>query len=149
MQHREFTAYGGDVVGTVAAELAARVEAALRAGIAPERLVVDPGLGFSKTAEQNWELVAHVDRFEQLGHPVLVGASRKTFLGHLLASPADGGGSRLRPVGEREHAHAALVVHLAERGVWCLRVHDVRATRDALAVVAALREAGKLKAGAR
>jgi dihydropteroate synthase len=124
----------------VADELAARVEAALAAGIAPDRLILDPGLGFAKTAGQNWELIAALDRFEAMGHPVLVGASRKTFLGHLLA---DGHGSP-RPVGERENDHVALVALLARRGVWCVRVHDVAATRDALAVTDALRAAEDL-----
>jgi len=131
---QQFTDYGGDVVGAVAAELGARVEAALAAGIAPDRLILDPGLGFAKTAEQNWRLVAALDRFEAMGHPVLVGASRKAFLGRLLA---DEDGSP-RPVGEREHAHVALVALLARRGVWGVRVHDVGATRDALAVTEAL-----------
>ena len=138
MQQKEFTDYGGDVVATVADELSARIDAALTAGIAPERLVIDPGLGFSKTAAQNWELIAGLDRFEAFGYPVLVGASRKTFLGRLLAD-ADG---HLRPVDEREYAHAVLAVHLGERGVWGLRVHDVRATRDALAAADMLREVG-------
>ena len=94
-------------------------------------LVVDPGLGFAKTADQNWELLRGLDAFDELGLPVLVGASRKAFLGRLLPG-ADG---EPRPVPEREHAHVALVALLAARGVWGLRVHDVRATRDALAVV--------------
>jgi dihydropteroate synthase len=127
------TAYDGPggVVGAVRDELAQRVDAARAAGIRDDRLVVDPGLGFAKTAEHNWELLRHLDVIEELGLPVLVGASRKAFLGRLLA----GEDGELRPVGEREAAHPAVVALLAARGLWGLRVHDVRATRDALAVV--------------
>jgi len=128
---QQFTEYADGVVETVRAELAGRVDAALAAGIQAERLILDPGLGFSKTADQNWHLLRGLDRIADLGHPVLVGASRKAFLGALLADP-DG---RPRPVAERESAHAAVTVHLAQARVWCTRVHDVRATRDALAVV--------------
>lgn len=117
------------VVGDVLDELGQRRDAALAAGIRPDRLVLDPGLGFAKTADHNWALVAHLDRFDELGQPILVGASRKTFLGHLLA---DGAG--LRAVDQREHAHVALLTLLAERRVWGLRVHDVRACCDALRV---------------
>lgn len=128
---QQFTEYADGVVETVHDELGARLEAALAAGIAAERIVVDPGLGFSKTADQNWELLRGLDRIADLGHPILVGASRKAFLGALLAD-ADG---RPRPVAERESANAAITVFLAQAGVWGTRVHDVRATRDALAVV--------------
>lgn len=124
----------GGVVAAVRDELAARVDAARAAGIAEDRLVLDPGLGFAKTADHNWELLARLDELAP-GFPVLVGASRKAFLGHLLAD-ADG---VPRPVGERESAHTALVALLAERGAWGVRVHDVRAAADALAVVRRLR----------
>lgn len=129
-----FTTYDAGVVAGVRDELAARVEAMLAAGIAAERIVLDPGLGFAKTGAQNWELLADLAPLQDLGHPLLVGASRKGFLGTLLAGP-DG---TPRPVDEREHAHTALVVHLARLGVWGVRVHDVRATRDALAALAAI-----------
>ena len=119
----------GGVVGDVLEELGQRRDAALAAGIRPDRLVLDPGLGFAKTADHNWALVAHLDRFEELGQPILVGASRKTFLGRLLADDAG-----LRAVDQREHAHVALLTLLAERRVWGLRVHDVRACCDALKV---------------
>ena len=122
----------GGVVAAVRAELAQRVEAARAAGV--EKLVIDPGLGFAKTADQNWELLGGLDGpggLAELGLPILVGASRKAFLGRLLASET----GEPRPVGEREHAHIALVSLLAARGLWGIRVHDVRATRDALAVV--------------
>jgi len=126
----------GGVVAAVRAELGARVEAILAAGVAADRVVLDPGLGFAKGAAHNWALVRHLDEIAALGHPLLVGASRKSFLGRLLASP-DG---VERPVDEREHATTALTVVLAQAGVWGLRVHDVRSCRDALKVLDALEE---------
>ena len=122
----------GGVVAAVRAELGRRVEAMLAAGIDPDRIVIDPGLGFAKEAAHNWDLLRDLDQILSLGHPVLVGASRKAFLGSLLTGP-DGAG---RPVDGREQAGVALTVLLAGRGVWGLRVHDVRAHRDALRVVA-------------
>jgi dihydropteroate synthase len=137
---RDFTDYSPDgVVETVRRELAQRLDAAEAAGIPRERVVLDPGLGFAKEPHHNWELLVALDALRTLGCPVLVGASRKSFLGSLLA--VDG---VPRPVDQREHAHAALVALLAGRGVDCLRVHDVRATLDALAVarVMGVREPG-------
>lgn len=131
---RDFTDYSPDgVVEAVRRELGERLAAIEAAGVATDRVVLDPGLGFAKRPEHNWELLAALDAVEGLGRPVLVGASRKSFLGSLLADDAGP-----RPVDGREHAHAALVALLAARGVACLRVHDVRATRDALAVAAAM-----------
>ena len=133
---RDFSDYSPDgVVATVRRELAERLDAAEAAGVSRERILLDPGLGFAKRPEHNWELLAALDVLEELGCPLLVGASRKSFLGSLLAE-----GGTPRPVDQREHAHAALVALLALRGVDYLRVHDVRATRDALAVVAAMEE---------
>ncbi len=135
---RNFADYSPDgVVATVRRELAERLDSAVAAGVALERIVVDPGLGFAKQPHHNWELLAGLDVLRGLGRPLLVGASRKSFLGSLLAE--DGAP---RPVDGREHAHAALVALLAGRGVDVLRVHDVRATRDALAVVRALGPGG-------
>jgi dihydropteroate synthase len=130
---RDFAVYDqpGGVVAAVRDELSARVEAMLAAGITPDRVVLDPGLGFAKRPEHNWQLLRDLDPLIALGYPLLVGASRKSFLGRLLA---DAGGTP-RPVGEREHANTALTVHLAQLGVWGLRVHDVRAAHDALRVV--------------
>jgi dihydropteroate synthase len=128
---QDFTAYDGPVADVVATELRSRVDALRAAGIPDERIVLDPGLGFAKTGDQNWQLLAHLEAIQDLGFPVLVGASRKRFLGQLLADP-DGS---LRPVGEREHAHAAIVARLALEGVWGVRVHDVRATRDVLTAI--------------
>jgi dihydropteroate synthase len=122
----------GGVVEAVRRELGERVEAALAAGVHPDRLVLDPGLGFAKRGEHNWQLLAHLDRIADLGHPLLVGASRKTFLGALLA---DEHGPR--PVEGRDTATTAVSVLLARAGVWGIRVHDVASTRDALLVVRA------------
>jgi len=135
----EFATYDnpGGVVRAVRDELAQRIEAALAAGVAAERLVVDPGLGFAKRAEHNWQLLSHLGSIKELGHPVLVGAGRKSFLGTLLAD-ADG---TPRPVTGREDATTALSVLLAQEGVWGIRVHDVRSTRDALRVLDALETA--------
>ncbi|NYE36836.1 dihydropteroate synthase [Nocardioides cavernae] len=133
---RDFTDYAPDgVVATVRRELGERLDAAVAAGIDRERIVLDPGLGFAKEPRHNWELLGGLDVMRELGRPLLVGASRKSFLGSLLAR--DG---RPRGVDGREHAHAALVALLARERVDYLRVHDVRATRDALAVVAAMTE---------
>ncbi len=134
----DFAVYDGPggVVEAVRAELADRVDAMLAAGIASDRIVLDPGLGFAKRARHNWELLAGLDRIADLGHPVLVGASRKSFLGELLAGP-DGAP---RAVEQREAANTALTVHLARAGVWGIRVHDVRASRDALRVWQRLEE---------
>ena len=124
-----------DVVGDVRRELLARVDAAVDAGVDPDQLVIDPGLGFAKTPEHDWPLLRHLPTFVELGLPVLIGASRKSFLGRLLAAP-DG---TPRPVGEREDATTAITTYAALCGVWGVRVHDVRPNVDAARVAAALR----------
>ncbi|WP_328369393.1 dihydropteroate synthase [Micromonospora zamorensis] len=129
---RELATYT-DVVADVRAELAQRIDAALAAGVAADRLVVDPGLGFAKTAAHNWELSARLPELLDLGYPLLFGASRKSYLGGLLAAP-DG---TPRPTAEREAATVATSVLAVAAGAWGVRVHDVRATADALAVWAA------------
>lgn len=118
-----------DVVAEVCEELLRRRDACLAAGIPGERIVLDPGLGFSKTGEHNWQVLAHLDRFTALGHRVLIGASRKRFLGTLL-------GGR-EPAG-RDAATAALSFHCATKGVWAVRTHSVADQRDAIAVAARL-----------
>ena len=128
--------YDEGAVVAVRRELAERVTAAREAGIPDERLVLDPGLGFAKTAEHNWALLAGLAEIAGLGLPLLVGASRKSFLGALLRD-AEG---TPRPVDDREAAGAAVTVLLAQQGVWGIRVHDVRASRDALKVWARLEE---------
>ncbi|BCJ53638.1 dihydropteroate synthase [Actinoplanes sp. NBRC 14428] len=119
-----------DVVAEVRDELRRRVDDAVAAGVDPGRLILDPGLGFAKRAEHNWALSAHLDQLIALGHPVLFAASRKTYLGRLLAG-ADG---EPRPVDGREAATIATSVLAVAAGAWGVRVHDVRATVDALAV---------------
>src|SRR6478672_13415211 len=127
----------GDVVTEVCAELTARVEDVVAAGVAPEQLVIDPGLGFAKRAEHNWALLAGLDRIVAIGLPVLVGASRKTFLGRLLA---DGGGEP-RAAELRDAATLATTVLAAEAGAWGVRVHDAGASVDAVRTVEAVRAA--------
>jgi dihydropteroate synthase len=122
-----------DVVSEVRAELLASVDAAVHAGVDPERLVIDPGLGFAKTAEHNWTLLHHLDALLELGFPVLVGASRKRFLGQLLAAPD---GSPRKPDG-RDIATAVITGIAAHAGAWGVRVHDVGTSLDAVAVAAA------------
>jgi dihydropteroate synthase len=122
-----------DVIGEVRAELVARVDAAVMAGVDPDRLVLDPGLGFAKTAAHNWALLRRLDVLVDLGFPVLVGASRKRFLGELLAA-ADG---TVRPADGRNGATAAVSALAAHTGAWGVRVHDVESTMDAIAVAAA------------
>jgi dihydropteroate synthase len=117
-----------DVVAEVTSELRGQLDACLAAGIAPERLIADPGLGFAKTGEHNWQLLRRLGELDVLGVPLLVGASRKRFLGTLLAAP-DG---TPRAARDRDAASAALSALLAERGVWGVRVHAVRATLDAV-----------------
>ncbi|MGY1653126.1 dihydropteroate synthase [Geodermatophilus sp. SYSU D01119] len=127
----------GDVVAEVCAELTARVDAALSAGVDPAQLVLDPGLGFAKQAAHNWALLAGLPRVVALGLPVLVGASRKTFLGRLLAGP-DGA---VRPAAGRDSATLATTVLAAEAGAWGVRVHDAAASADAVRTVAAVHRA--------
>ena len=126
-----------DVVGEVRSELSARVQAALAAGVDPDLLVLDPGLGFAKAGVHNWELLAGLDALMALGHPVLVGASRKRFLGSLLAG--DDGTPPDPPA--RDRATAAVTALVAAAGAWGVRVHDVRGSVDAVRVAAALSRA--------
>ena len=127
----------GDVVTEVCAELTARVEDVVAAGVAPQQLVLDPGLGFAKRAEHNWALLAGLDRLVALGLPVLVGASRKTFLGRLLAGPD----VDPRLPEERDAAPLATTVLAAQAGAWGVRVHDAGASVDAIRTLDAVRSA--------
>jgi dihydropteroate synthase len=126
-------AHYSDVVDDVRAELLARIDAAVAAGVAADALVIDPGLGFAKDAWHNWTLLRRLDVLVGVGLPVLVGASRKRFLGELLAGP----GGTLRDPAGREDGTAAVSVLAALAGVWGVRVHEPRPTLDALAVVGA------------
>lgn len=114
-----------DVVTEVIDVLRGRIERASAAGISRERIVVDPGIGFGKRLEHNVELIRHLDRFAELGQPVLLGVSRKAFLGALV------GGA---PVAERMPATLGASVVGLQRGARIFRVHDVRAAHDALTV---------------
>jgi dihydropteroate synthase len=120
----------GDVVSEVIAELREQLDAAENAGVSAEKLIIDPGLGFAKTAEHNWQLLQRLEEFDVLGRPMLMGVSRKTFLGRLLAA-ADGSP---RPPKECDDATTAFTAVLALREVWGVRVHSVRASRDAITV---------------
>ncbi|MEU4212106.1 dihydropteroate synthase [Streptomyces sp. NPDC026206] len=134
--------YGPDVTGEVIGELRQRVDAVIDGGIEPERLVVDPGLGFAKNAEHDLALVAGLARFHrEAGLPLLVAASRKRFLGRVLAGP----GGDPPPARERDAATAAVSALAAREGAWAVRVHEVRASADAVRVVRAV--AGAAGAG--
>jgi dihydropteroate synthase len=126
-----------DVVTEVCTELSARVDDAVAAGVDPGQLVLDPGIGFAKNGAHNWALLGRLDRLVDLGLPVLVGASRKTFLGRLLSGPD----AEPRPVEGREAATLALTVIAAEAGAWGVRVHDAAASADAVRTVAAVQAA--------
>jgi dihydropteroate synthase len=127
-----------DVVTEVITELRTQLAGADRAGVAADKVIIDPGFGFAKTGEHNWQLLERLEEFDVLGRPMLAGVSRKAFLGRLLAD-ADGSP---RPAKERDDATTALTTVLALRGVWGVRVHSVRASRDAIAVAQRLLEQG-------
>jgi dihydropteroate synthase len=120
-----------DVVAEVTEELADRLWAAVAAGVKPSRVILDPGLGFAKTAAHNWALLRGLEHLAGLGRPLLVGASRKRFLGELLGTSAGP-----RPVRERDDAGTAITALLAAAGVWGVRTHTVRPQLDAIAVAA-------------
>ena len=125
-----------DVVAEVIAELRTQLDEADRAGVAADKVIIDPGFGFAKTGEHNWQLLQRLGEFDVLSRPMLTGVSRKAFLGRLLA---DSEGSP-RPAKQRDDATTALTTVLALRGVWGVRVHSVRASRDAIAVAQRLLE---------
>jgi dihydropteroate synthase len=120
-----------DVVAEVAAFLAERVQFAEDAGIARDSICVDPGIGFGKTGEHNRSILRHLDSIAAVGPPVIVGVSRKRFLGAIIGDPD----------APRAVATAAANVEAVRRGAWMVRVHDVRETREALAVAAAVEAA--------
>ncbi|WP_232466192.1 dihydropteroate synthase [Diaminobutyricimonas sp. LJ205] len=113
----------GDVVTDVKNELQQRLAEMIVWGIDPARVIIDPGLGFSKKAEHNWQLLARYDELAALGHPILIGASRKRFLGDLG--------------GDKDNATAIISALSAEAGAWGVRVHNVESTRKALEVASA------------
>lgn len=114
----------GDVVCDVRDALSNRVDVLLAAGVAPEHIVLDPGLGFSKATEHNWQLLGRLGELQSLGYPVLIGASRKRFLGALLPDAT--------PTAERDLPTAVVSVLSAQAGAWAVRVHDVASTQIAL-----------------
>ncbi|MFJ6027244.1 dihydropteroate synthase [Pseudarthrobacter sp. NPDC092424] len=120
-----------DVAGEVAAELAGVRDKLYAAGVSPDQLIVDPGLGFAKNDAQNWELLQNLDQLAAMGHRVLVAASRKRFLGTLLTVS----GKAAAPE-ERDSATAAITAVSAARGAWAVRVHDVGPSLDAVKVAA-------------
>ncbi|SDN44931.1 dihydropteroate synthase [Streptomyces wuyuanensis] len=124
----------GDVVAEVVAELRERMDAVVAGGVAAERIIVDPGLGFAKQAGHDLALVAHLAELRSLGRPLLVAASRKRFLGHVLAGDA----ATPPPARERDAATAAVSAIAAHEGAWAVRVHEVRATADAVRVARAV-----------
>jgi len=115
-----------DVVKEVKEELEERIEDAIKAGVNPDQIIIDPGLGFAKLPEHNWELLRNIDRIALLGYPILIGASRKRFLGELTGSsnPDD-----------REAASIAVTAMVAKQGAWGVRTHSVKPHRDAIATV--------------
>ena len=126
-----------DVAGEVTTELRQRIDRLVGCGVDPEQIIVDPGVGFAKTPDHDWALLANLHRVQELGRPVLVGASRKKFLGRVLAD-AEG---TPRPADERDDASLALATLAAAAGVWCVRSHTARPTADAVRVAAAWRRA--------
>jgi dihydropteroate synthase len=127
----------GDVVADVRDELARRLDTVLAAGCRPEQVVLDPGLGFAKTAAHNWALLARLDALAALGRPLLVGASRKSFLGSVVVAP----GEAPRPPRQRDDASTAVTALAAAAGVWGVRVHAARPAADAVKVAAAVARA--------
>lgn len=130
-----------DVAHDVTTELADRMREAERVGIDPARVVLDPGIGFGKTAEQNWAVLAGLEHLVALGPRVLVGTSRKRFLTAALRDASGPDASLADPsIARRDAATAVTSVLAARAGAWGVRVHDVAATRDALTIAAAWRE---------
>ena len=115
-----------DVVKEVKEELENRVESAIASGVNPDQLIIDPGIGFSKLAEHNWELLRKLDRLALLGYPILIGASRKRFLGELTGSSN---------TEDREAASIAITAMVAKQNIWAVRTHSVKPHKDAIATV--------------
>jgi dihydropteroate synthase len=124
-----------DVVSEVRTELRSRIAELIVAGVSPHQVIIDPGLGFAKDHEHNWQLLNRLDELASLGHGILIGASRKRFLGPLLPEDA--------PVAERDLPTAVVSALAARSGAWGVRVHDVPATRIALEVVERWQQGGR------
>ena len=119
-----------DVVQEVRHELQERVDALIKIGVNPEQIILDPGIGFAKTGEHNWELLRNIDRLQLLGYPILIGVSRKRFLGDLVGAPAPD---------DRESATIAITAEMARKGVWAVRTHSVKPHLDAIKVIEELK----------
>ena len=119
----------GDVVKEVKDELEERINSAIEGGVNPEQLIIDPGIGFAKLAEHNWELLRNIDRLALLGYPILIGASRKRFLGELIGA---------HNPDQREAASIAITAAMAKQGIWGVRTHSVKPHRDVIATISAL-----------
>ncbi|MGB2950647.1 MAG: dihydropteroate synthase [Rhodococcus sp. (in: high G+C Gram-positive bacteria)] len=135
--HTGAVAHYDDVVEDVRRELLEQVDRAVAAGVDPSDIVLDPGLGFAKSAQHNWTLLRALPVFVELGMPILIGASRKRFLGSLLAD-----GETVRPPDGRETATAVVSALAIAGGAWGVRVHDARSTLDAVAVASAWARGG-------
>ena len=120
-----------DVVKEVKDELDERVTELLKAGVQAEQIILDPGIGFAKEPEHNWEILKNIERFQLLGYPLLIGASRKRFLGELVNA---------KETDDREAASIALTAELARLNIWGVRTHSVKPHRDAIAVIDRLRK---------
>ena len=138
-----------DLAAEVATELKLRIDAAVSAGVARNKIILDPGLGFAKDMTQNWELVARLDELDKLGLPILVGASRKRFIAGALDADLDAADAESGQINNnrRDLATAVLTALLLQRKLWGVRVHNVVATNDAIAIVEALRFAEDGKSG--
>ena len=128
--HMQSVAHYGQVTQDVRDELAARIDGLLIQGVELEQIIIDPGLGFAKTSTHNWALLHDFKAIKELNRPILIGASRKHFLGELLSSEGMD-----RPLDQRDDATIALTAMAAQAGAWGVRVHEVRGNRDAVAVV--------------
>jgi dihydropteroate synthase len=133
-----------DVVADVAAEMRQRLTVLERAGVDLDRVVVDPGLGFAKTADHNWQILHHLRSLRHLGHPIMIGASRKSFLRALLSESADA-----VSVEALDSATAAVSALAAAAGVYCVRVHDAKSSALAINMAHAWATGGRHEASAR
>ena len=129
MHNQDGTDYAGDVMAEIKRFLRVAVDRAIAAGVPPERVIVDPGIGFGKTADQNWEVMRRLAELKELGQPILIGTSRKSFIGKLLDLPVE----------ERIEGTTATVVAAVLRGADLVRVHDV------LQVTRAVRAADRMR----
>src|SRR5262249_45945410 len=129
MHNQDGTDYAGDLMETIKGFLAGAVDRAIRAGVPREKVIVDPGIGFGKTAEHNWEVMRRFDELRELGQPILIGTSRKSFIGKLLDLP----------VTDRLEGTISTNVAAVLRGADIVRVHDVRALTRAVRVADRMR----------